>query len=168
MENFDERFMRSTARKPPLPPIPRNPKPHKSQPRDCPITTEVIQRIRRVMADSRGKITTRTIAEEIDRNPSKVQEWIAGHRSNPSGEALAELGRWLAQHDRQSFRQVFEAKEIVSIGEVVEITRKLTDDDVRLVKNNPNMGAVELATRLNVSVDMIYAIRDGSKRGSVQ
>lgn len=114
----------TTSRKPPLPPKPKLTRaPAKQQPEPKnPITQEIMQRVRRVILNSEGQITTSTIAEELGICRASIREWVNCSRSMPGADNLISLLRWLADHDNGLvITEVIAPKKIRFRGEVAKI-----------------------------------------------
>ncbi len=159
----------TTARKPATAPTPRHVNKPLSQPKpttDRPLTTEVMQRIRKVIESSQGSITYPMIAAELGTSTSQASEWIAGWRSAPGSERFAELCRWLAKRDPESLRGVFEPRRIKSIGQITRTRGKLTPEKASLIRDNipdfPEMNEI-LGALLDLSPDAIRHIRSGKR-----
>lgn len=159
----------TTSRRPPTPPKPKltrplaTPKPTNG---DRPLTTEVMQRIRRVMEQSQGEISFPSIARDVGQNSNQISEWIGGWRSAPGSERFAELCRWLAQHDPEALREVFESRRLKSIGQVARTKGKLNAMKAALLRDNipdfPEMNEI-LGALLDLSPDAIRHIRSGKR-----
>lgn len=152
-----------TARKPPLPPNPkltRAPAKQQPEPRN-PITTEIMQRVRRVIVSSQGQITTASIADELGINRRQFAEWISCYRAQPYGDNLISIIRWLIHHDLFLIPEVFTALKIKFRGEV-DLTRKLSDKAIENIRASEEPIAV-LAKRHDVHETMISKIRNGSR-----
>lgn len=164
----------TTSRKPPQPPTPRLTRPL-AQPKvphaQRPLTTEIMQRIRKVIEDSNGALNCVTIAQDIDAHKNQVVEWISGFRAAPGSERFAELCRWLAQHDPLSLREVFEPRQIKTIGKIQRTkgNGRLSDDQVRAIRDCPDFPEVDetLGLLCRCSPDAIRHIRSGARRQNV-
>lgn len=109
--------MSTTSRKPPTPPAPKLTRPLAQQPPPKhPLTHEVMQRIRKAIRDSAGKITLTTFAADIDCNPKQAREWVSILRAAPVGDALIKSILWLVRHDPTFNREFLKADKIVSVG----------------------------------------------------
>lgn len=130
-----------------------------------------MQRIRKVIEDSQGKVTYPSIAKELGTSTSQVSEWIAGWRSAPGSERFAELCRWLARRDLEALREVFEARRIKSIGHIERTKGKLTAVKAGILRNNipdfPEMNEI-LGALLDLSPDAIRHVRSGKRWGKGQ
>lgn len=154
-----------TARKPPLPPKPKLTRaPAKTQPESKnPITTEIMQRIRRVIAKSDGQITIQTIAEELDIPRQACSEYISCSRATPGGDRFAKFFIWIHKHDPTFRPDVLDSKTIRFRGEVEDISHhKLSDAEKETIRNSTEPGIV-LAKRHNVHFSMITHIRKGRR-----
>lgn len=152
-----------TARKPVTPPAPKLTRPL-AQPQATPknpITTEIMQRVRRVIRDSRGLITTKTIAQEIHANPNQVREWVGSWRSTPYGDNLIKICRWLTRHDFNFISEIIGSKRIRFRGAIQDITtRAISDKAIADIRTSDESGTV-LAARHNLHPTMIGKIRNG-------
>lgn len=148
------------ARKPVTPPAPKLNRPLASSPEPKnPITTEIMQRVRRVIASSKGLINITAIAEELDISRPKLGEWVACWRSSPSGDNLMAIIRWLSRHDETFVPEIILSRSIQFRGEVESIdANKLTHADRQTIRNSTEPGIV-LARRYNVSEPAITHIR---------
>lgn len=155
----------TTSRKPPLPPKPKLTRaPAKPIPESKnPITQEIMQRIRRVIAKSDGQITIQTIAEELDIPRQACSEYISCSRATPGGDRFAKFIRWLAIRDSTFIPEVIIVKKIHFRGEVEDISHhKLSDAEKDTIRNSKEPGIV-LAKRHNVHFSMITHIRKGRR-----
>lgn len=159
----------TTARRPPQPPTPRQTRPlAQPKPQARPLTTEIIQRIRRVVEKSDGAITYETMAAEMGASRAQIAEWVGGYRSAPNSESMIQLCRWLAKRDATFLKQVFMGRTVKSIGRVDRLDgnggrRKLTEESVREIKRQ--LGTVtnaELGRRHDVDPKMITRIQNGT------
>lgn len=151
------------SRKPPLPPKPkltRAPAKTHPEPRN-PITTEIMQRVRRVIVNSEGQITTATIADELGINRRQFAEWVSCYRAAPSGDNLLNIIRWLIPHDLFLVPEVFTALKVKFRGEV-SLIRKLSDKSISKIRASEEPIAV-LAKRYDLHETMISKIRNGSR-----
>lgn len=86
------------------------------------MTREIMQRVRRAIRDSKGKITIPGLAEETGLSRKDMNEWVGGYRSMPSQDSLIAIFRWLTRHDRDFIRDVLRSETIVSVGIIEELT----------------------------------------------
>lgn len=157
--------MSTTSRKPVTPPAPKLTRPL-AQPQATPknpITTEIMQRVRRVIRDSRGLITTKTIAEEIDVSPNQMREWTTCWRSFPCADNLVKVMRWLARHDSDFVKEIIEKRSIRFRGTVDNIKLNLSDLDLNDIRSTPDYRGViaDLCKRHDVHHTTIRRIRNG-------
>lgn len=147
--------MSTNARKPPSAPEPRHvnrplaqPSP---EPTKNPLTTEVMQRIRKVIHDSQGAITVTSAAEEIGLPRQQLNEYLKSSRSAPNSERLCEMQRWLAKRDPKFLPEFFLAKKVKATKPVgaLHIT-KITEGDVRAIRTSEEPERV-LAERHGIS-----------------
>lgn len=151
----------TTSRKPPLSPKPRLTRaPAKQQPEPRnPITTEIMQRVRRVIVNSRGLITSTSIADELGFNRRQFAEWLACWRALPCQDNLLQIIRWLTHHDATMISDIFYAITPKFRGKV-SLTMALSEKDVANIRASEEPIAV-LARRYHLHETMISKIRNG-------
>lgn len=158
MGNFDIAPMTRKPVQSPKPAITRAPAKTRN-----PMTTEVMQRVRRVIVNSQGQITSHSIADELGFGRRQFDEWLACWRATPTNteDALLKIIRWLVPHDLFLVPEVFTALNVKFRGEV-SMTRKLSDSAIAKIRASEEPIAV-LAFRYDVHETMISKIRNGSR-----
>jgi hypothetical protein len=124
-------------RKPVTPPKPRITRPLvQPTPQRNPITSEIMQRVRRVIRDR--QITIPLVADEAEVSRHQLAEWVSHKGGAPYGDNLVKLIRWLALYDKTFVREVVQSSKVRFRGSVDSLrTNRLDADDVAFIRAQP-------------------------------
>lgn len=90
----------TTARKPPLPPIPKKTKPQATPKRSTGAAAEIMARCKLIRDESEGKLDNASIAIDLHLTKQEVSQYLTGSGGLPYGDRMVSFILWGLRHNK--------------------------------------------------------------------